>query len=143
MSIRVMISPPVLVAPNAYATKAEQYCHGGFVNYFPSNADGTPASTWVLTIGRAPDWTAADADPDVTRIFSHPGDNVPAMKDAFRSSSWGDLSGAERTRLIAVFGAIALPVSDFTAATQRWRIVRRMISWLMGMDENLAAGSNF
>src|SRR4051812_36816571 len=95
MSVRVWTSPVVTTTfggSTLYKSKAEQYCTGGFANFFPSNTDGTPASAWVITIGRAADWTAASADAELTDLFA--GD-LPAGID-----SPADLRVFMRTRTI-------------------------------------------
>ena len=143
MSIRLMASPPLQPKPNFYVATAEQYCDSGYINIFPSNADGTPASAWVLTFGRSTNWAGADLDSTVTMIFSHPSDVIATVKTALRTLTLGDLSGAERTRLTNVFAALGVPASDFTLATKLWIIVRRLVAWLQAQDNGFVSGINF
>src|SRR5678815_5674826 len=108
MSLRVWASPPVLVSGVSVA-KAAQYCTGGAANFFPSNADGTPASTWVITVGRAADWTAANADTALVDLF---GGDIPTTVDTA-----ADLKTLLRTRTVGDVPLCLLYTSD--AADER------------------------
>jgi hypothetical protein len=127
--------------------KAEQYCTGGFVNFFPSNVDGTPASTWIITIGRAADWTAASADTALVDIF---GGDLPAtvdsvadLKTLLRTRTVGDVPVARRNVITAQLDTLGVARADFTLTTPLWKVFQRVISVLLEKDANFASGFNF
>ena len=146
MSIRVWVSPPVL-ANNAYTAKAEQYCDGGFVNFFPSNSDGSNASTWVVTVGRSSDWTAALADSQLVDVFAG---NLPAsissvddLKALLRANTVGDVPTVKRQQITTNLTNLGVATSDFTLATSLWKVFQRLISTLSEKDYNFAGGFGF
>lgn len=149
MSVRVWASPWVLEdrgTGTAYDSKASRYCTA-WANFFPSNADGTPASAWVVTIGRASDWTAADADAELTDIF---GGDLPQAIDSpadlralLRTRTVGDVPVARRSRITAALDSLGVARADFTLQTPLWKVFQRVASTLFEKDFNFAAKFNF
>lgn len=149
MSIRVWVSPPVLVnngAFNEWQSTAQKYC-AGFNNFFPSNADGSPASAWIITVGRAADWTAASADTALVDLF---GGDLPSTIDTIagltallRTRTVADVPLARRTAIINALDSIGVVHSDFTGTTPLWKVFQRVISTLAEKDSNFAAGFSF
>jgi hypothetical protein len=146
MSVRVWAAPPITVNGN-HLSKAEQYCTGGCVNFFPSNPDGTPASTWVITIGRAANWTAASTDTALVDLFA--GDlpdtiNTPSdLRALLRTRTVGDVLPARRQAIQAQLDTLAVPRADFTLTTPLWKVFQRVVSTLFEKDANFAAGFSF
>lgn len=149
MSARVWAGPWVQVIDPTpiYVSKAAQYCTGGWVNFFPSNADGTPASTWVLTMGRAVDWTPAEADAEMIDLFG--GDlpasaNTPDELRAFlRSRTVGDVPLVRRQAIQANLDSLGVVRSDFTLSTPLWKVFQRVCSTLFEKDANFGARFHF
>lgn len=146
MSVRVWVSPAQQNADFYYA-KAETYCAGGFANFFPSKLDGTPASTWVITIGRAADWTAAGADAQLDDLFAGdlPG-TINSRDDllAFlRGRTIADVPLARRNAITAVLDKYAVPRSDFVGTTPLWKVFQRVASTLFEKDDNFGGGFGF
>ena len=141
MSARVMISPVVPPRAGVYMSKAEQYCRS-FVNFFPSNQDGTPASAWVVTIGRNSDWTAADADPQIETVFAVPAniDTADELRAFLHGATVADLSAAQRSVLQAIFDAHGIYRGDFDLNTSGAKVVRRVISACLEQDFNFGMG---
>lgn len=126
-------------------SKAEGYCDLGFINFFPTNADGTPASPWVITLGRATSWTAANADPEIEVMFPVPSsvDTAQELRDFLRTRTVGDLTVAQRNNLQAIFDNHGIPRSDFTLATTGAQVLRRAACWLFQADHNFCMGFQF
>jgi hypothetical protein len=146
MSLRVWASPPVTVN-GVNTAKAEQYCTGGFVNFFPSNMDGTPASTWIVTVGRAADWTAASADAALVDLF---GGDLPStvdttadLKSLLRTRTVGDVPLARRNTITGQLDTLGVARADFTLTTPLWKVFQRTISTLVEKDANFGSGFNF
>lgn len=149
MSVRVWVGPWVQEDRGqgmAYFSKASRYC-AQYANFFPSNADGTPASTWVLTMGRAADWTAASADAELIDLFAGelpPAVDTPAELLAFlRVRTVGDVPLGRRQTIQASLDALGVARADFTLATPLWRLFQRVSSALFEKDANFAAGFRF
>jgi hypothetical protein len=147
VSVRVWISPPIFVAERQrYESTAQQYC-SQFANFFPSKADGTPASAWVLTIGRSTDWTAAEADSELSDLFGGDlpsGINSPSdLKTLLRTRTISDVPLARRNAITAVLDEYGVPRADFTGATPLWKVFQRVSSTLFEKDANFASGFNF
>lgn len=149
MSVRVWAGPWVGTgtALDPYRPKAAQYCTRGSSNFFPSNSDGSPASTWVVAIGRAPDWTAASADAELTDIFA--GD-LPASIDTpsdlkvfLRTRTIGDIPLARRQQIQTNLDSLGVGRADFTLATPLWKVFRRIASTIFEKDDGFASGFNF
>jgi hypothetical protein len=145
MSLRIMLSPAVQIAPNVYQPKAERYCSGGCVHIVPSLLTGIPASSVVLTLGRAADWTAADADAQIELVIAVPTNiNTPAeLVNRLRTATVGDLTTAQRTSMQAVFDNHGIPRGDFVLATPLSKVFRRLVSWLFEQDESFGFGFSF
>jgi hypothetical protein len=147
MSVRVWASPPVsLNGGTAFIPKAEQYCTGGARNFFPTNPDGTPASTWIITIGKAVDWTTASADAALVDVFAGdlPG-TINSRDDLIaylRIRTVGDVPIARRQTIQAQLDTLVVPRADFTLTTPLWKVFQRVISTLSEKDSNFAAGFN-
>lgn len=150
MSIRVWAGPWILTSMSGsplYVAKAQQYCTGGFVNFFPSNADGTPASAWVLTLGRASGWTTAMLDSELIDLFA--GDLPSAidtpeeLRSFLRTRTVGDVPTARRNLIQAALDNLGVVRSDFTLSTPLWRVLQRVSSTLFEKDANFAAGFTF
>jgi hypothetical protein len=146
MSLRVWISPAVFVDGTNFS-KAEQYCTGGFVNWFPVNSDGTAASPWVITVGRAPDWTAAEADLELDDLF---GGDLPAnidtvdeLRNLLRTRTVADVPIARRNRITAVLDEYGVQRADFVGTTPLWKVFQRVVSTLSERDYNFASGFRF
>lgn len=146
MPLRVWISP-VIVVNNASMAKAEQYCSGGFVNWFPTDLSGISASPWVITVGRATDWAAAIADTDLIDLFAGdlPAnvDTVDAFKTFLRTRTVADVPLARRNAIIATLDAKGILHADIIGTTPLWKVFQRVISTLTEKDANFAAGFNF
>lgn len=145
MASRVMISPVIEPQPGFLNSKASLYCDLGFVNVFPSKADGRNASAWVMTIGRATNWTAANADPEIEFLFPVPAevDTADEFRDHLRVTTFGELTAAQKTNLQTIFDAHAIPRTDFTAVTTLAQVVQRVASFLFEKDHNFSMGFNF
>lgn len=148
MASRVMISPVVSIVVNAVTvlkSKAESYCDRGFVNVFPSNQDGSNASPWVLTFGRATDWTAAAADAQIEFLFPVPAnvDTADDLRAFLRANTVGNLTVPQRTNLQAIFDNHAIPRADFTLATTGAQVMQRVMSTLFERDFNFGMGFGF
>ncbi len=149
MSIRVWVSPSVLVNNGRFdewQSKAQRYCTG-FNNVFPSNGDGSPASAWIITVGRSADWTAAQADADLIDLF---GGDLPSTIDTvsdlitlLRSRVIADVPLARRTAITNVLDQLGVVRTDFTSATPLWKVFQRVISTLSEKDANFASGFQF
>ena len=149
MSVRVWAGPWVLEDRGTglvYYSKASQYC-SGYANFFPSNEDGTPASSWVLTMGRAADWTAAEADAELIDLFA--GDlpasaNTPTeLRTFLRTRTVGDVPVARRQAIQANLDALGVVSTDFTASTLLWKVFQRVTSTLFEKDFNFGAAFEF
>jgi hypothetical protein len=128
MSARCMISPVINPTPNSQTTKAEQYCNLGCENRYAIRAiDGRTVVTWALTIGRATDWIAAAADPEIEFLFTVPGTvNTKAELRAWlQSVTLADLTVAQRQNLQAIFDAHSINRADFTLATTGLQAAKR------------------
>jgi hypothetical protein len=138
MSARCMISPVINPTPNSQTTKAEQYCDLGCENRYAirSAIDGRVAVPWSLTIGRATDWTAAEADPEIEFLFTVPaGVNTKAELRAWlQSVTLADLTVAQRTRLQTIFDAHSINRADFTGATTGLQAAKRVVDTLVAQD---------
>lgn len=148
MASRIMISPVVQTTVGdtvLLKSKAESYCDLGFVNFFPSGEDGMNASSWVITLGRASSWTAANADPQIEFLFPVPGtvDTPAELRQFLRSNTIGNLTTAQRNNMQAVFDNHGIPRSDFTLATTGAQVLKRAIGWLMQTDHNYGMSFEF
>lgn len=146
MTIRVWASPPVLVN-GAYFAKAEQYCDGGHINIFPSNSDGTPASTWVITVGRSSNWTAASADAQLTDVFAgdlpSAVDTIPEFKALLRNTTISKLSVARRNAINTALNSLGVATSDFTGTTSMAKVFKRLASTCVEKDDNFGMSFSF
>jgi hypothetical protein len=148
MSVRVWAGPWIGTGTTAdpYRPKAAQYCTAQ-ASFFPSNSDGTPASSWVLTMGRAVDWTAAEADVELIDLFA--GDlpqaaDTPAELKAFlRTRTVGDVPVPRRSAIQANLDSLGVVRADFTLATPLWKVFQRVASTLFEKGFNFGAGFNF
>lgn len=132
-----MISPVINPTPNAQVPKAEQYCNLGTEHRWAIRAiDGRTAVTWALTIGRATDWTAAEADPQIEFLFTVPaGVNTKAELRAWlQSVTLGDLTLAQRQNLQTIFDAHSINRADFTLATTGLQAAKRVVDTLVSLD---------
>lgn len=143
-----MLSPVVTQVVDGITvneSKAEQYCEGGFVNFFPSKLDGTSATPFVMTVGRSADWTAANADAQIEVVIAVPNtiDTPAALINLLRTKTVADLTSGQRSQMQAIFDNHSIPRSDFTLSTPLSRIFRRLVSFLFENDENFGLGFNF
>jgi hypothetical protein len=145
MASRVMISPVIEPVPDRLISKAATYCDLAFINFFPSLASGRNASPWVLTIGRAVDWTAAAADPEIEFLFPIPAnvDTADELRVYLRATTFGDLSAPVRAATQAVFDGHGINRADFTLATSLAQIMQRVASTLFEKDFNFGMGFRF
>lgn len=151
MSVRVWSSPPVQVTnPQGFlvwTAKVVQYCSGGYINVFPSDLTGAPASTWIMTFGRAADWTAASADAQCTDLFA--GDlpstinTVPDLVAYLRPRTVGDVPTARRQTITTNLNNLGIVTSDFTLTTPLLKVLQRILSTLMEKDSNFGTGFVF
>lgn len=148
MSLRIFSSPPVSSIINGatvYDALASKYCNGN-VNFFPSTLSGSPASSWVITIGKNMDWTAARADPQVVDLFG--GDlpeNIHTKADLLtflRTRTIGDVPAARRATIQSNLDTLGVSRADFTLTTPLWRVMQRVLSTLHEKDDNFGAGFN-
>jgi len=103
------------------------------------------ASSWVITLGRASSWTAANADPQIEFLFPVPGtvDTPAELRQFLRSNTIGNLTTAQRNNMQAVFDNHGIPRSDFTLATTGAQVMKRAIGWLMQTDHNYGMAFEF
>lgn len=148
MASRVMISPVVSsLGPRGSTilrSKAEQYCDA-FVNFFPSNQDGSSASLWVLTLGRASSWTAAQADSEIEFLFPLPAnvDTADELRAFLRGRTIGDLTVAQRNNLHAVLDNHGVNRADFTLETTGAKVLQRVVAALAERDFGFGMGFRF
>lgn len=148
MASRMMISPVVTTVVNGVTfnrSKAESYCNLGFVNFFPVKEDGTNATSFVLTLGRATSWTAADADAQIEKLFPIPAsiDTAAELRDWLKTHTVADLTVAQRNAMQAIFDNHAIPRSDFTLTTTGAQVMQRIVSFLLERDFNFGLGFQF
>lgn len=135
MSVRVWISRVTGSGTtlDPYRGKAMQYCHPA-VSFFPSNSDGTPASDWVLVIGKSEDWTAAEADSDLVDLFDGdipPGlENSTALKQYLKNRPILAVPPSKRQNIENSLDSIGIDRTDFSANTTMWDVFRRVSSTL-------------
>lgn len=148
MTIRVFASAPVSTPfgnGTIYDAYAAKYCTGK-VNFFPSKADGTPAATWVITIGKNTDWSAAEADPAVTDIFAGdlPGSVVDrdSLISFLKTRTISNVPLAKRNIITSNLDTLGVNRADFVGATKLWKVFQRIISSLSEKDDNYGSGFN-
>lgn len=142
MSVRIYVSSPVRAASGAWSANAEQYMTQGHVSWIPSNEDGTPASPWVLSVGRAPGWAAANADADLRQLFPIPGtiDTREALVAYLRDTTVAAGSPAQQAALLALLDSLNVYRGDVILTVSLARVVRRVRAFLMEKDPGFADG---
>lgn len=130
-----------------FVPRAVQYIapkpNGDWHASIASKLDGTPALVWVVVICFTPDWTAADADPQMRLVAEFPV-SVTKFSEAkawLSTRTINDLSAAMRTRLQNVYDALGINRSDFTLTTGLLLVIHRMFSAQLEADENFAQGA--
>ena len=148
MTIRMYASPVDLLGPATIPPKAQTGYYPRIWQYATryraivsskDDTDGSPALSWVVAIGQAADWTAADADAEMRLIAEFPSSvtNFQEAKVFLKGQTVGDLSAALRTRFQNIFDALGINRSDFTLATPLFKVWKRLCS------SQLEAGDNF
>lgn len=148
MGLMIWSSPPVQVGVGGgWTSRAAQYCTQGYVNFIPSQANGTPATDWCVTFGRAPTWTTALADPLMTPLFppsvSNSIQSPQALVQVLRNNTINDLTAGQRSALTAFAELHDIPHADFGLSTPMWRVYRRIVGRLMMEDEGFTASITF
>lgn len=138
MSLRLYFAPIVgdgLSEQTAFRTKVP----GTVSSVIPSRADGRPVFSFALTMARAADWTAYDADPTLDRLF---GIDLPDSIETFadlkaylQSKTVGDIPLARRTALNTRLTSRGFDTSQVTLATTWWRVLKGAYAQ-MGMSDN-------
>lgn len=135
--IRVYICPVIGSGTKAapYCSKVRQFGYQ-YSNFIPSNQDGTPKSTWALSVINSGDFTAIDADATCDDLF---GGDLPAgvdtraeLKAFLRGKNVNDVPLARRNAIIAVLDKYAVDRTDFVGSTPLWRVFQRVVSTLFG-----------
>lgn len=143
MSLRVYSGPTEEFAPGHYRAVASQYMTG-FVNFFPSAANGLPASPWVLTIGRATDWTLANADARIKNIFASELDGTENTKAeliaSLEAKTLGSVGVTRANAIKAALDLLGVPYADFDGTTTMWRLFRRVLGNLIERDAAWGTG---
>lgn len=145
MALRVYICPWIGTGTrqDPYRSKANDY--GLQVNnFFPSKIDGTPASSWVLSVVRGNDFTAIAADAACDDLFAGDLPGTVQTRDdlltLLRSRTVADVPAARRNAITAVLDKYTIPRGDVVGATPLWRVMQRVVSTLLERDENFASG---
>jgi hypothetical protein len=132
--------------PNSFRSVAGTYMER-FVNFVPSGADGRPASDWVLTIGRASDWTAADLDARLTNLFAPELDGTEETKAEFvaalRAKVLADVGPVREAAIKARLDLLGVLYADFTGQTTMWQLFKRVLSSLIERDAAWGDGWSF
>src|SRR3954467_15309612 len=108
MSVRVYICPIIGIGvyPNGYRSKAFDIPGAETRSWLPSKLDGTPGSTWALTVAKADDFSAFDADVTFDDLFGGDLPNSVQTRDdllAFlRGRTVGDVPVARRNKITSV-----------------------------------------
>lgn len=135
MSIRIWISPPVERAPNVWMSLAEQYCRRS-VNWFPTGPNGTPASSWVVTMGESDDWSGADADGVMFDPFNNilplSIDTVNALRTYLHNTRLTDVPASVEARLRGKATQLSIPMDDMSSMTTLAEVLERIVMTLTG-----------
>ena len=142
MSIRVYACPWIgdgQTVQTGYRSKMMQYSNRS-ASFFPSNADGSPASTWILTVAFLNDWSAVEADPTMLDIFSGDLPNSITSRTTLlsflRSHTIADVPIARRTEIQATLDTLGVNRADFTGSTLLWKVFQRLVSSVIENDFN-------
>jgi len=146
VAVRVYICPWVGsgTKQDPYRSKAVDDMPGiPISSFFPSTLNGVPASTWVLSVIYATDFTAMDADTSCDDLFG--GDLPPTVQTRsdllalLRSRTVGDVPVARRSTITAVLDKYGVVRSDITLTTPLWKVMQRVASTLFEKDDNFAS----
>jgi hypothetical protein len=104
--------------------------------FIPHNHDGSPKFPWVLVVARGTNWTVADADAALERIF---GIDLPDDIDAWaelkaflQSKTVRDIPAARRQAINNKLTARGIDTSQVTLDTTWWQILRGIVRHLNG-----------
>jgi hypothetical protein len=102
----------------------------------PTNPDGSPRFGWALVVGRASDWSAADAVDGTERLF---GIDLPDSVDTFaelkaylQSRTVGEIPAARRQALNTRLTSRGIDTSQITLQTTWWQVLRGICRHLLG-----------
>src|SRR5512146_2878506 len=147
MSLRVYACPIIGtgIQGDPYRSKMSLYSTK-YATIFPSNVDGTPASTWVLTIARLDDWSAVEADATMINIFGVDLPDTLQSRDDLRTwlrgRTIGDIPTARRNAIQTRLDNLGVYRGDFTLATPLWKVFQRVFASTLEKDANFSAGWN-
>lgn len=144
MSIRVYICPW-----DGTGTKADPYRSRALTlgynasTFFPGTEDGRPASTWVLSMVRANDFTTLDADLSCDDLFAGdmPG-TVQTRNDVLtllRGRTVSQVPLARRNAIIAILDKYGVVRTDIVGTTPLWKVMQRVASTLFEKDDNFGS----
>jgi hypothetical protein len=137
MSLRVYAGPTEFIEGEHRAVVA-RYVTNHANLYWPVGLDGQPASTWVLTMCRATDWSLADADTRLINLFGPELNGTEETRDDFIAAlSAKTLSQVGATRADAIkarLDALGVPYADFTGSTTMWELFNRLLGILATRD---------
>lgn len=145
MAVRVYICPIVGsgTRQDPFRSKARNIPGAVSTTFFPSKLDGTPAASWVVSVIRASDFTAFDADPSFDDLF---GGDLPAtiqtrddVLTLLRSRTVGDVPVARRSKITAVLDKYFINRADFNASTPLWKVLQRVYATAHEFDDNFAS----
>lgn len=143
MSIRIYAGGVQEYAPGKFRAWAAQYMSPS-INFWPSLTNGRPASDWVITIGRATDWLAADLDPTITNLFGPELDGTEETKEdvilALSAKTLAEVGLQRRAVIQARLDVLGVPYTDFTGTTTMWQLFKRVLSVLFERDSNWGYG---
>ncbi len=120
----------------AWAARAEQYMTQGHVSVIPATQAGAPASTWVLSIGGSPSWTAAAADSDLRQLFPVPGTvgTRAELRAYLNGTTLNQATAGQQANLAALLDSLGVYRADMAGAWTLGRILRRVAATLLEQD---------
>jgi hypothetical protein len=149
VSIRVYICPVVGsgVKADSYRSKAWDIPGAETRSWLPSKLDGTPGSTWTLTVAKADDFSAFDADPTFDDLFGGDLPNTVQTRNdllAFlRGRTVSDVPVVRRNKITAVLDKYLVRRDDFVGATPLWKVMQRVVATLDDQDDHYGSGFGF
>lgn len=93
----------------------------------PSAADGTPKRSWALVMVHGADLTLLDNDPECVEFLEKRFDNFTTKQglyDHLRTTTFGGLPKAVRTRVLNRLTAIGVPTATITTSTLLWDVLQ-------------------
>jgi hypothetical protein len=148
MALRVYLCPVIGTGTrqDPYRSKAFAYYGGinpGQVTVFhpsKSRGDGSPASTWVISIIRANSFTSIAADATCDDLFAGdlPGTVVdqPTFVAFLAARTVADVPLARRNAITAVLDKYGVNRTDIVGTTPLIKVFQRVASALLEKDDN-------